>query len=533
MTQFSEAATALLREAAAGSPVLPWQRLVDALQRATGADACSLLALQGGVLVPLAVAGLSADTLGRRFDPGTQPRLHAILAAPDALTFPADCVLADPFDGLIPDGAGRLHVHDCVGIALRAGPDALGVMTMDALAPGTFDATTIDRLRAAAGVAAACLMVVERLRRLGDVVERQDLVSRALLEELRPEQPLLGNSPAMQALRREIETVAASDLTVLVQGETGCGKELVARAIHYGSPRAARPLISVNCSALPEQLVESELFGHVAGAFSGAAGARRGKFEIADGGTLLLDEVGELPLAMQPKLLRVLQSGEIQRVGSDAQVRVNVRIVAATNRDLAAEVKAGRFRADLYHRLAIYPLAVPPLRDRGDDVLLLAGYFLERSRASLHLRGLRLSAAAQQALRECPWPGNVRELGHAISRAALKAAAAAGTREHIVTIHPRELDLPDAGLEESISVPAVIGTRSAAPGAGTLELPPLAAATDEFQRRLVAEALGRSGGNWTQAARLLHVDRANLHRLSRRLQKAAAGLPAARIQSTS
>jgi anaerobic nitric oxide reductase transcription regulator len=180
-------------------------------------------------------------------------------------------------------------------------------------------------------------------------------------------------------------------LSVLITGETGVGKELVAEAIHLQSPRAQKPLISLNCAALPELLVESELFGHVKGAFSGAVNGRSGKFELADGGTIFLDEVGELPLPVQAKLLRVLQSGQLQRVGSDQEHHVDVRIIAATNRDLAEEVRVGRFRADLYHRLSVYPLRVPPLRERGRDVLLLAGFFLEENRARMGLRSLRLN----------------------------------------------------------------------------------------------------------------------------------------------
>src|SRR5690606_21126651 len=267
------------------------------------------------------------------------------------------------------------------------------------------------------------------------------------------DQQLIGRSAPMRALLKEIATVAASDLTVLITGETGTGKELVARAIHYGSQRSGRPLISVNCAALPESLVESELFGHVAGAFSGAASSRRGKFEIADGGTLFLDEIGELPLTAQPKLLRALQSGEIQRVGSDEHIKVNVRIVAATNRDLAEEVRAGRFRADLYHRVSIYPLHVPPLRERGRDILLLAGNALERNRASLHLRGLRLAPDAQQALLSARWAGNVRELEHTVSRAALKATAEGRGSDRIVTIERRHLDLPEPPVQQALSAP--------------------------------------------------------------------------------
>jgi anaerobic nitric oxide reductase transcription regulator len=196
----------------------------------------------------------------------------------------------------------------------------------------------------------------------------QDFMREAIMQG----SEIIGASPVIRRLRREIDIVAGSDFSVLIHGETGTGKELVARAVHSTSPRRKEPIIYVNCAALPETLAEAELFGHVRGSFTGATGDRPGKFEVADEGTLFLNEVGELPLTVQPKLLRALQEGEIQRVGADRPIKVNVRLLAATNRDLAAEVAAGRFRADLFHRLNVFPLAVPPLRERGEDIALLA-----------------------------------------------------------------------------------------------------------------------------------------------------------------
>jgi anaerobic nitric oxide reductase transcription regulator len=190
----------------------------------------------------------------------------------------------------------------------------------------------------------------------------------------------------MRRVCEEVELAACSDLAVLITGETGTGKEVVARAIHVRSTRADRPLIYVNCAALPESVAESELFGHVRGAFTGAFENRAGKFEVADRGTLFLDEIGELPLSIQAKLLRTLQTGEIQRVATDSVLRVDVRIIAATNRDLPTEIENGRFRPDLFHRLSVFPIHVPPLRDRRDDILLLAGFFLDEARIRLGLR---------------------------------------------------------------------------------------------------------------------------------------------------
>lgn len=321
---------------------------------------------------------------------------------------------------------------------------------------------------------------------------------------------MIGSSPRHKHLMEEIAIVASSDLTVLITGETGVGKELVASEIHALSPRADKPLVSLNCAALPDTLVESELFGHVRGAFSGASSDRRGKFELADGGTLFLDEVGELPLAVQAKLLRVLQNGQLQRIGSDSEHRVDVRLIAATNRDLADEVRAGRFRADLYHRLSVYPLVVPPLRERGRDVLLLAGFFLEENRSRLGLLSLRLSADAQAALLAYRWPGNVRELEHLIGRSALKALAVHRERPRILTLAAADLDIADnahvGALAASPSAPA-----SDAPAADFRE------AVTAYERRLILDALARNGQNWASTARELGIDRANLNRLARRL----------------
>jgi anaerobic nitric oxide reductase transcription regulator len=315
---------------------------------------------------------------------------------------------------------------------------------------------------------------------------------------------LVGQSAAMTALREDVSLAGRSDLAVLITGETGAGKEVVARAIYNASPRRDQPLIYVNCAALPESIAESELFGHVRGAFTGATEPRSGKFEVADGGTLFLDEIGELPLAIQPKLLRALQSGEIQRVGSDKLLRVDVRIVAATNRDLPTEVAAGRFRADLYHRLSVYPIRVAALRERRDDIPLLAGYFLNDARMRLGLGRIRLTAAARGALEAADWPGNVRELEHTLGRAALRASA--GRRRELVVIDALHLGFgAPAPTHAAVALPAPATAAS------------LHSAVDHAKRERIVTALAAANGNWAQAARDLGVDRGDLHRLARRL----------------
>ena len=339
--------------------------------------------------------------------------------------------------------------------------------------------------------------------------QRRDAVLKQLVRDERERRGarLLGTSEVMQRLRAEIDLVAASELPVLITGETGVGKELVAGAIHAGSRRADEPLVQINCAALPESIAESELFGHLRGAFTGAIADRAGKFEVADGGTLFLDEVGELPLTLQPKLLRALQQGEIQRVGSDRVVKVDVRVIAATNRDLAAEQSAGRFRADLYHRLAVYPLHVPPLREHRDDIALLAGHILDREALRLGCGSARLDAAARAALLAYLWPGNVRELEHVLMRALVRAAGPSGRRQPVV-VSSAHLGLGDTALSNPTSPPPP----QLQPVSGTLR-----ERLDAMTKHEVEAALARHGGTWTAAARDLGLTASNLQRLAGRL----------------
>ncbi|TWD99212.1 anaerobic nitric oxide reductase transcription regulator [Pseudomonas sp. AG1028] len=491
-----------------------YRRLLAALRQLFPCDAVALLRLDGDVLVPLSVEGLSADTMGRRFKMSEHPRLYELLQHRGPTRFAADCELPDPYDGLLEGQHGHLEVHDCLGCPLYVKEQLWGLLTLDSLQSSSFGRVDLGMLEAFASLAAATVAASERISllmgRVEDEQRRADLYKQAAAA-VRPRE-MIGQSPRHKALLQEIELVGSSDLTVLISGETGVGKELVAEALHGASARASRPMVSINCAALPDTLVESELFGHVRGAFSGAVSERRGKFELADGATLFLDEVGELPLAMQSKLLRVLQSGQLQRVGSDREHRVDVRVLAATNRDLAEEVRAGRFRADLYHRLSVYPLKVPALRERGRDVLLLAGYFLEDNRARLGLRSLRLATDVQKTLLQHDWPGNVRELEHLIGRAAIKALSACAERPQILTIDSRALDLRPADLSY------IEGEAPVAPDSG---LPPMGQglrdSVDNYQRRVIEAAFDRHAGRWSDVARELAVDRANLQRLARRL----------------
>ncbi|KAF0861657.1 nitric oxide reductase transcriptional regulator NorR [Pseudomonas sp. LD120] len=487
-----------------------YRRLLEALRALLPCDAAALLRLEGEWLVPLAVNGLSTDTLGRRFKVSEHPRFAALLSSPGPTRFASDSQLPDPYDGLVEGLDDHLEVHDCMGCPLFVDERTWGLLTLDALDPQRFEPIELDALQAFASLAAATVSAAERIERLAQRAENEHQRAEVYRQASGQQREMIGQSKAHKRLQEEITLVGGSDLTVLITGETGVGKELVAQAIHAASPRAEHPIISLNCAALPDTLVESELFGHVRGAFTGATQDRHGKFELANGGTLFLDEVGELSLTVQAKLLRVLQSGQLQRLGSDKEHQVDVRLIAATNRDLAEEVRHGRYRADFYHRLSVYPLPVPPLRDRGRDVLLLSGYFLEQNRSRMGLGSLRLSTDAQQALLAYQWPGNVRELEHLIGRSALKALGNCRERPKILSLDAADLDLPH------LSEPPVV--ERAAQRALTAPLnSDLRQATAHYQRQLINDCLERHQQNWASAARELGLDRANLSRLAKRL----------------
>ena len=494
------------------------QRLVSQLKAQFACHAVALLQEEGERLRPVAVDGLTRDAMGRAFVIAQHPRLSAILLGRGVVHFEHASTLPDPYDGLVDAMAGEpLPVHDCMGASVMIDGHRWGVLTLDALRPGTFNDSAREALL-------QCLPWVTAAVRMSQLEQEVQALRQARVAE--PEQTgripiggarlgLIGHSPALQQVLHEVDVVAQSDLPVLLMGETGVGKDLFASRVHEHSPRAGKPMVHVNCAALPESLAESELFGHVRGAFSGATTDRAGRFEAARGGTVFLDEVGELPLTIQAKLLRTLQNGEVQRLGADKPVKVDVRIVAATNRALRDAVADGTFRADLYHRLSVYPVHVPPLRDRGDDILLLAGHFLEVNRARLGLRSLRLDAAAEAALLAYPWPGNVRELEHVIGRAALKLLTRGVSRSDIATLTVDLLDLSsDTLVGGSSDEPAV---RCPADDHGTPQPVTLHEQVDQLQRQAIRQALRHTDGNWAMAARQLGLDASNLHKLAKRL----------------
>ncbi|WP_299005382.1 nitric oxide reductase transcriptional regulator NorR [uncultured Shewanella sp.] len=496
-------------------------RLLSTIRKTIKCDAIALLQHQiqdqNATLKPLAIEGLSIDTLGRRFDIHAHPRLRMISQSKKPITFSHDCDLPDPYDGLLETQTGDIPIHACMGLPLYQDEQLLGIVTLDSLTPNSFDNIDKNVLEIITKMSAATMKTAIRLEQLEDSAKH----SNALVQELsqaaimRGGSEIIGLSPSIQALKNEIKLVATSDYNVLILGETGVGKELVAGHIHQHSQRHSKPMIQLNCASLPENLAESEFFGHCKGAFTGAEKSREGKFQLADGGTLFLDEIGELPLHLQSKLLRALQSGEIQAVGEDKTKTVDVRVIAATNRDLKNEVKAGRFRADLYHRLSVYPIEVPPLRERGNDIHLLAGYFVENTARKLGIKQLTLTADALVLLSSYPWPGNVRELEHVISRAALKAKQAQWNKS-IIHILPEYCDIPiikRAPISPKIVTEYAQGSLSSL----SLHTPSLKSATQTFQVQLIKHTLEKHQFNWAASARALDTDRANLVRLAKRL----------------
>jgi two-component system NtrC family response regulator len=392
-------------------------------------------------------------------------------------------VREEPFDLVLTDQ----RMPDLSGLdvleAVRAASPDTAVVIMTAY--GTI-VTAVSAVKAgAADYLAKPLNLDELLHRIHQIQDRRRLLTenrelRAALAERHRVEGIIGESGAMQEVLSVVRRVAPSDATVLIRGESGTGKELIAKAIHYASPRAARALVKVNCAALAESLLEAELFGHEKGAFTGAVAARKGRFELADGGSLFLDEIGDLPPHLQVKLLRVLQEREFERVGSSRPIKVDVRLLAATHRNLEALVREGRFRDDLYYRINVVTIQLPPLRERREDLLLLVDHFL-RVFADKNGKGIRgLTREARAALLRYDYPGNVRELENLIERAVVL------TRDDVIGLTDLPLTL-DAQAAEAES------------GTG------LVAAVEGLERRMIREALAKAEGIQTRAAELLGI----------------------------
>lgn len=422
-----------------------FQRLVSTLRRVLNCDAAALLRYESHQFIPLAIDGLSPDVLGRRFRLDAHPRLEAIARAGDVVRFPADSQLPDPYDGLIPDHV-HLKVHACAGLPLFAGQNLIGALTLDSLAPDQFDTFSDEELRLIAALAAGALNNALLIGQL----ENQQLAFSAsaglAAGQSGGQTDIIGLSPCMMQLKKEIAIVAGADMNVLVSGETGTGKELVVQSIHELSARRDHPLVYLNCAALPETVAESELFGHVKGAFTGAISNRSGKFEMADNGTLFLDEIGELSPALQAKLLR----------------------------------------------------------ERHEDILLLTGYFCERYRQTFGLPQVVISPALRLALLHYHWPGNVRELEHAVHRAIVLARATGNSEELLLQPHhfsPEEIPEPVVS-PETLSAEADQDLRTAT-DAFQAELIRTALTRSDGSWAAAARRLGIDAGNLHRLAKRL------------------------------
>jgi len=408
-------------------------------------------------------------------------------------------------DWKMPGGGGELFLESLQSEGLLTTMPVIiltahgtGPNAMQAMQLGAYDFITkpLDIDLALATVARAVRHM--ELQREVELLRHQRFADRSIEdinvseEGLKPQ--LIGRSPAWIEVFKNIGRVAATDVGVLLLGESGTGKDVVARAIHQNSARGRRPFIILNCAALPPELLESELFGHERGAFTGAVAQKRGKFEAADGGTIFLDEIGELPLSLQPKLLRVLQEHTFERVGGTASIHSDVRVIAATNRPLENEVEQKTFRADLFYRLNAFTVRLPPLRERPSDILPLAEYFLARYAQRNQAAATGLSADAIVTLQNYSFPGNVRELEHLIERAAVKAGGRAITAEQI----------QDELAKERSVAPGIFDTQAAS------EMP-FHDAVARWERHLIQQALTASHGNKSDAARKLGIHRRLLY----------------------
>ncbi len=367
-------------------------------------------------------------------------------------------------------------------VPIKLGDEVIGALSVDRLFADEISLEEDVRLLS---VIAHMISQAVRLRQTAleaqqRLLEENQRLHDKLKDRFQPAN-IIGRSKAMEMVYDLLAQVSKTNTTVLLRGERGTGKELVAQAIHYNSLRAKKPFIKVNCAALPESIIESELFGHEKGAFTGAVSRRKGRFELAHGGTIFLDEIGDLSPATQVKLLRVLQEREFERVGGSETIKVNVRVIAATNRDLEAMIEAGQFRADLYDRLNVFPIYIPALRERGSDILLLANYFTEKYSQANHKNVRRISTPAIDMLMSYHWPGNVRELESCIERAVI---------------------LSDDDVIHGHHLPPTLQTAEAS---GTMPRGTLQATLDSVERELIVEALKNSRGNKAKAARILGI----------------------------
>jgi transcriptional regulator with GAF, ATPase, and Fis domain len=444
--------------------------LLDAVVEVTHADKGFLILFEDGERVVKAARNVARETIEGAVDRVSDSIIRKVVETRRPLVV-ADALHDEEWSGS--SSVVNLKLCSVMCAPLMQKGDVLGVIYLgndDVVS--LFDDRSLEALTVFAGQASLLVenaLLLDSLRR-ENVALREAAASRQYGE-------LVGSGAAMREVYRRIEKVAGTDVSVLVTGETGTGKELVAQEIHRRSPRAGGPFVAVNCGAIPESLLESELFGHVKGAFTGAVATRMGKFQAAGGGTLFLDEIGDMPPSLQVKLLRAIQERAVTKVGDNRPEPVDIRLVAATNRVLEAEIQRGTFREDLYYRLNVVSIHLPPLRERGDDVAVIAKYLLQKHAREYGSRVRGFTPAAVVAMRKYGWPGNVRELENRVKKAVVLAERALVSAE--------DLDLRPEILEPIL---------------------PLSQAKDEFQRRYINEVLERNAGNRTKTAKDLGVD---------------------------
>jgi transcriptional regulator with GAF, ATPase, and Fis domain len=457
------------------------RRLLELALETIPAERATVLLMDAGTAEPAASFALDRHGAAAPFAV-SRTLVERVLSERSAVL--ANDVLeeAGDWNGVESVAAARLQSLLAAPLTGSEGPS--GVLYLDTRERGTrFDERHLDLLTAAAGIASAALANARLLEWLREENQR---IEAAL------DSGMVGESPRMKEIGRLLARVAPTDSTVLLLGESGTGKEVAARSLHKGSRRSSRPFVAINCATLSETLLESELFGHEKGAFTGAVDRKTGKIEAAEGGTLFLDEVGELPPQLQAKLLRVIQEREYERVGGTRTLRADVRVVAATNRDLEKAMREGSFRDDLFYRLNVITLTLPPLRERPEDVPLLASHFAAHVSRRLGRRIAGFTPEARACLLRYGWPGNIRELSNAIERALVL-----GEGELI-----RPEDLPETVLETG-------------PGAAAGPVGQYHESVNAFKRRLILDALNEAGGNVTKAAERLDLNPTYLHRLMR------------------
>jgi Nif-specific regulatory protein len=460
------------------------EKALDAVLSAVPADRAAILLAEDGVEGFSCVAGRDRRLGNNQLIHASQTILNRVIKEGVAV-LSSEVQSDDAYRGV--ESLIERRVHSVLAVPLEVHGKVLGVLYLEASSPGSrFDSDLLQLVTTLGNLTA---LAIENARYL----ERLDGENRRLNEELKIQHSMVGESKAMREVYEFVGRVAGRDSTVLIFGESGTGKELVARAVHTNSSRKDKPFVAINCAAITETLLESELFGHERGAFTGAVSQKKGKLEVAEGGTVFLDEIGELALPMQAKLLRVLQEREFERVGGTRSIKLDVRLIAATNRDLKEASRTGAFRSDLYYRLNVVSLEMPPLRERREDIPLLAAFFAAQHGEKVKRRVGGISPEARACLMRYDWPGNVRELENAIERAVVL-----GSTELILAE-----DLPESIVEETAASGEPVNA--------------LAEGIRQAKKELIERAIEQANGNYTEAAKLLGVHANHLFRLIRTL----------------